>query len=156
MYHIYIFLILQKIITAKCGVKLLLLCSWTAIEVINYFKQKGSEVFGCLLDYRKAFDVVNHVKMFKNLIKRGISNIIIRLFIFMYLFQKCYVKWDQTRSFSPKGGFSTYLDPLLELLRQSGHGCKIGMHFYGALAYCDDVILLATSIHDLQKMVDLC
>ena len=30
------------------------------------------------------------------------------------------------------------------------------MHFYGALAYADDVLLLATSVQGLQRMVDLC
>ena len=55
-----------------------------------------------------------------------------------------------------KGWFSAYLDPLLGLLRKSGNGCRIGLHFYGALAYCDDVILLATSVDGLQKMVNIC
>ena len=31
-----------------------------------------------------------------------------------------------------------------------------GLHWYGALAYCDDLILLATSVHSLQQMVNIC
>ena len=58
--------------------------------------------------------------------------------------------------FSPKGGFATYLDPLLLQLRQSGHGLRLGLHWYGALAWADDVILLSTSINGLQSMVDIC
>ena len=38
------------------------LCSWTAIEVINYFKRQGSPIYACLLDYRKAFDLVDQVR----------------------------------------------------------------------------------------------
>ena len=105
------------------------LCSWTAIEVINYYKRQGSPVYACLLDYRKAFDLVNQEKMFKLLIKKKISLIFIRLFIVIYLCQRCYVRWQDTRSysfgatngtrqgaiFSPKGGFCTYLDPLLDI-----------------------------------------
>ena len=34
------------------------MCSWTVIEVVNYFARKGSPVFAALLDYRKAFDYV--------------------------------------------------------------------------------------------------
>ena len=49
------------------------MCSWTAVEVVNYFARKGSSVYAALLDYRKAFDLVNHVKMFRNLIGRGIN-----------------------------------------------------------------------------------
>ena len=146
------------------------MCSWTAVEVINYFSRKGSPVFAALLDYRKAFDYVSHVKMFKNLFDRGISVIYLRLLMYIYLFQRCYVRWQDSRSysfgvtngtrqgsiFSPRGGFNTYLDPMLKTLRKSGYGCTIGMHFFGVLAYADDVLILATSVQGLQKMVDLC
>ena len=58
--------------------------------------------------------------------------------------------------FSPRGGFATYLDPMLDMLRNSGHGIKIGAFWYGALAFADNVILLSTTISDLQAMVDIC
>ena len=77
-----------------------MLCSWTAIEVINNFKKDGAAVFGCLLDFRKAFDLVNHVKMFQVLLKRRISPIFIGLMIVVYLLQKCYIKWKETCSYS--------------------------------------------------------
>ena len=146
------------------------MCSWTVVEVVNYFSRKDSPVFAALLDYRKAFDYVNHVKMFKNLIGRGISNIFLRLLMHIYLYQRCYVRWQSSRSysfgvtngtrqgsiFSPKGGFNTYLDPMIESLRSSGYGCTIGQHFFGALAYADDVLIMATSVQGLQEMVSLC
>ena len=146
------------------------MCSWTAVEVVNYFARKGSPVFAALLDYRKAFDYVNHSKMFRNLINRKINLIFIRLLIYIYLFQECYVKWQSSKSptfsvtngtrkgsiFSPRGGFNTYLDPMLDSLRKSGYGCSIGSHFYGVLAYADDVLILATSVQGLQVMVKLC
>lgn len=146
------------------------MCSWTVVEVVNYFSRKGSPVFAALLDYRKAFDLVNHVKMFKNLIGRGISNIFLRLLMFIYLYQRCYIKWQSARSysfgvtngtrqgsiFSPRGGFNTYLDPMIESLRRSGYGCTIGTHFFGAVAYADDVLIMATSVQGLQEMVSIC
>ncbi len=103
------------------------MCTWTVIEVINWFTSRGTPVYACLLDYRKAFDLVNHVKMFENLISRKINPIIIRLMVLMYLSQRCYIKWGNVHSysfevtnvtrqgsvFSPKGGFATYIDPLL-------------------------------------------
>ena len=58
--------------------------------------------------------------------------------------------------FSPKGGFGTYLDPLLQKLRLSGFGCSIGLHWYGGLAYADDVILLSATLSGLQEMVKIC
>ena len=59
------------------------MCTWTAIEVINFFVNRGSTVYACLLDYRKAFDLVNHRIMFKNLLARNVSPIYIRIMIFM-------------------------------------------------------------------------
>ena len=146
------------------------MCSWTAIEVINQFKLSGSNVYGCMLDYRKAFDFVNHSKMFKILIERHVSLIFIRLMVMIYLFQKCYIKWQELQSysfsvtngtrqgsvFSPRGGFACYLDPLLFALEKSGHGCSVDHHWYGALALADDVLLLATSVQSLQEMVKIC
>ena len=58
--------------------------------------------------------------------------------------------------FSPKGGFSTYLDDLVGNLRKSGLGVRNGLHWYGALLWADDCILLSTSVQDLQAMVDMC
>ena len=57
------------------------MCTWTVIEVINWFTSRGTPVYACLLDYRKAFDLVNHVKMFENLINRKVNPIIIRLMV---------------------------------------------------------------------------
>ena len=65
------------------------MCSWTVVEVVNYYSRKGSPVYAALLDYRKAFDYVNHVKMFQNLIGRKINRFFIRLMIFVYLYQRC-------------------------------------------------------------------
>ena len=42
------------------------------------------------------------------------------------------------------------------MLSESGHGCRIGVHYYGAMAYADDVILLSTSVNGLQEMVNIC
>ena len=45
---------------------------------------------------------------------------------------------------------------MLETLRNSGYGCSIGTHFFGAVAYADDVLIMATSVQGLQEMVNLC
>jgi hypothetical protein len=88
----------------------------------------------------------------------------------MYLHQSCFIRWQQSRSysfsvtngirqggvFSPRGGFATYLDPLLSRLRSSYYGCKIAGHWLGALALADDVILLSPSVQGLQELVTVC
>ena len=102
--------------------------------------------------------------------ERGVNIVFLRLLMFIYLYQRCYIKWQASRSysfsvtngtrqgsiFSPRGGFNTYLDPMLNSLRNSGFGCTIGTHFYGAVAYADDVLIMATSVQGLQEMVDIC
>ena len=146
------------------------MCTWTVIETVNYYVRKGSPVYACLLDYRKAFDFCNHVVMFRNLIERKVNKIFLRIMIHMYLYQSCYIRWGCTESqpfsvtngtrqggvFSPRGGFATYLDPLLFQLRRSGYGCRIGGHWLGGLALADDVILLSPSVQGLQNLVSIC
>ena len=89
--------------------------SWTVIELVNAFSRSGSP----LLDYRKAFDYVNHVKIFTILRKRKVNLIFLRLMIIIYIKQRCNVKWNKSYSFqvtngtrqgvvfSPWGGFNT-------------------------------------------------
>ena len=37
-----------------------------------------------------------------------------------------------------------------------GFGCTIGTHFYGAVAYADDVLIMSPSVQGLQEMVNIC
>ena len=37
-------------------------CTWVVQETISYFLQNDSDVFSCLLDFSKAFDLVNFEK----------------------------------------------------------------------------------------------
>ena len=57
--------------------------------------------------------------------------------------------------FSPRGGFSSYIDPLIEELRNCGHGLSILNQWYGSVFYADDGILLSTTINGLQEMVNI-
>lgn len=146
------------------------MCTWTVLEVINWFLSNGSSVYACFLDYRKAFDLVNHAKMFSILLERKVNKLFIRLLIIMYINQKCYIKWAESRSysfsvtngtrqgsvFSPVGGFATYIDPLITELRHSGIGCNIKGTWFGSVFYADDGTLLCPSVNGLQKMVDIC
>ena len=114
------------------------------MEVVNYFSRKGSPVYAALLDYRKAFDYVNHAKMFRNLIRRKINLVFIRLMMCIYLYQRCYVKWQSSRSYSfgvtngtRQGSvaspalWSVYCDPLIQELRNLGLGAHVGGLFMG-------------------------
>ena len=52
--------------------------------------------------------------------------------------------------------FNIYLDVLLNILREKGTGCHIGSNFIGCLAYADDVVIMAPTLHGLQDMLDTC
>jgi hypothetical protein len=54
---------------------------------ITSYLVRGSEVFGCLLDCQKAFDTVEHKKIFQKLSNR-IPVIFVRIMLVIYIGQK--------------------------------------------------------------------
>ena len=52
--------------------------------------------------------------------------------------------------------FGVYIDELLMRLKRSGYGCHIGHIFTGALAYADDVVLIAPTMVSMRKLLDIC
>ena len=144
-------------------------CTWAVQETISNYLRNGSEVYCCLLDFSKAFDKVNFEELFQKLIKRSFPAIFLRLILYIYLNQSCFIRWNsaESSSFKVKNGvrqgailspslFCVYLDTLLSSLRDSGMGCYLAGSYIGALGYADDVTLLAPSRQALQKMLKLC
>ena len=70
------------------------MCTWTAIETASYFLRNGGNVFCCLMDMTKAFDLVKHSILFRNFLKAGLSPIFIRLLIFININQYANIRWD--------------------------------------------------------------
>ena len=52
--------------------------------------------------------------------------------------------------------FCLYIDDLLVSLCNAGVGCYFGNFFVGALAYADDIVLIAPSASALRKMLAIC
>jgi len=52
--------------------------------------------------------------------------------------------------------FCVYFDGLLQLLRKSKVGCHIGNVFVGALAYADDLSLLASTPQAMKLLLHVC
>ena len=122
-----------------------------------------------MLDTSKAFDRVKHCQLFIALLERDISPIVLRLFLFMYTDQSLRVKWSNTLSdqFSAMNGvkqggvlspilFAVYTDGLLERLQQTGVSCLMSSRFTGALAYADDITLLAPCKSAFSILVSVC
>ena len=53
------------------------MCTWLVVETIEYFLRNGSDVFACFMDMTKAFDKVQHSKLFWKLVEKGIPPIFI-------------------------------------------------------------------------------
>ena len=68
------------------------MCTTMIRETISYFVNKGSNVYGLVLDAIKAFDRINYCKLFRILLKRNINPLIRRLLLNMYTNQKLRVK----------------------------------------------------------------
>jgi len=63
------------------------MCSWLAVETIGHFIRNGSEVFTCQADKTKAFDLVQHSKLFQKLYDKKLSRIYLRFLVVLYMAQ---------------------------------------------------------------------
>ena len=145
------------------------MCTSVIKEVISYYNSRDSNVYACLLDASKAFDRLNHGKLFTLLLERNLPPLVIRFLIDSYTRQVTYIKWNSAKSSSipmlngvKQGGvlspvlFCIYMDELIGRLENSGFGCYIGKKFYGGFGYADDLKVLCPSAFGLQKMIKIC
>ena len=103
------------------------MCTWAVSTVIEHYNNQGREVYGCAADISKAFDMCSWILLFKELFKRGVSPITLRVLLFIYVNQTCDVLWNGKHSerFSVSNGvrqgavsslilFCIYLDILIK------------------------------------------
>ena len=76
------------------------MCIFALKEAILKYRALNSNVYSCFLDASnsKAFDRVNHSKLFETLAKRGVLLYIIRIMRFWYTSQTMYVHWNNVMS----------------------------------------------------------
>ena len=116
-----------------------------------------------------SYDRVNYWTLFKKLLKRGISVVIVRILLFWYSMQEICIKWGNETSscFTISNGvrqggilspvlFSIYMDDLSVLLSQSGIGCHIDDLCINHVFYADDLCLMAPCAIALQELINLC
>ena len=145
------------------------LCIFVLKDVLNYFNRMGSPVFTVFIDLKKAYDRVNHSKLFRKLIKRGVPLYIVKFLAYWYSHQQLQVRWGNTCSEAfhvtngiRQGGlvsaalFSLYIEDLSGQLNGSRVGCRVGSEVICHLAYADDIVLLAPSPKALKVLLKLC
>ena len=89
--------------------------------------------------------------------------------MYIYMEQKAWVKWGDTKSsqMSISNGtrqgailspifWSVYSDPLIQRLRALGLGAHVAGLFVGAVCYADDVLLIAPTRNAMQRMLVEC
>jgi hypothetical protein len=121
------------------------------------------------VDISKAFDKVNHHKLFSKMMDRNVPTNCILLLACWYEKSIISVRWGNSFSYfvsletgvrqgstlSPKL-FALFVDEVLVRLNQSGLGCHIKGLCFNAIMYADDLLLISISITDLQQMIDIC
>jgi len=128
-------------------------------QVADDFLCHGNSVYLALLDASKAFDRVNHVKLFNKEIDRGLRGNIVKILIDWYGKVYYTVKWNEcfSRCVIVKSGirlggilspllFNIYIDSLILGLKSSGLGCHMRGLYLGCIAYADDLLLLSGSV----------
>ena len=145
------------------------MCTWVVIEAIGYFLRNNSEVFTCLCDMSKAFDLVKISVLFRKVLEQGLPVIFARLLLVMYVKQQANVKWNNETSekFPISNGvkqgavlsailYCMYMNGLFKKLRENKTGCWINNTLYGIIGYSDDNILMSPTLEGLQEMLQIC
>jgi hypothetical protein len=138
-------------------------------QLVTYYNERGSNVFIASLDASKAFDRVNHFKLFSVLLKRGLPLGFVDLIANWYLKLSVVVRWNGFNSGALRilsgvrqGGvlspslFNIYVDSIICRLRNTSLGCHFRSCYVGCIMYADDILLLSASLIDLQSMLDTC
>ena len=135
---------------------------------IDHFTERGSNVYAAALDVSKAFDKVNHYKLFVSLIKAGIPICFVQLLMNWYSKLYVAVKWNGSLSywFSVGSGvrqgsvlspalFTVFVNVFIVCIRSADLGCYINRTIVSCVLYADDIILLSASASVLQRMLNI-
>ena len=74
------------------------ICSNVFKQTVNYYVNRGSHVFACFIDFRKAFDYVNYWKLFTKSLQDNIDSNIVSLLAYWYSHQELCVRWISNMS----------------------------------------------------------
>src|SRR5271165_6537802 len=117
-------------------------------QAIEYFNNRGSNVYMASLDASKAFDRVNHFKLFSTLILKGLPWCFVNVIVNWYSKLSVVVRWNgcdssklrvlsgvrQSGLLSPIL-FSLYVNCMISKLRNHSYGCHIESLYTSCIMY---------------------
>lgn len=131
-------------------------------------RDQQKKVYTCFIDYEKAFDRVDHVKLLKILESRGLDKNDIAIIQNLYWYQTAVVKYNNitTEPATIQKGVrqGCILSPMLfnlyserifeEAIQDSSDGIKINGRTLNNLRYADDTAVIADSPEALQRLLN--
>jgi exonuclease III len=136
-------------------------------STMDYFNDRGSTVFTAALDVSKAYDCVQHFKLFTALLRVGMPRNIVWLLADWYSKLYVAVRWNDTYSTLFKVGsgvrqgsslspalFNVFINKVIIDLKVLELGCFVNKTWIGCVLYADDIILLSASLTSLQAMLN--
>lgn len=136
--------------------------------IMEKAREHQKDVYLCFIDYSKAFDCVNHAKLWNILRSMGVPEHLILLMRNLYIGQEATVRTEfgETEWFKIRNGvrqgcilspylFNCYSEYVMRMaqLENTTAGIQIGGEIIINLRYTDDTTLLAENKEDLMELI---
>ena len=133
----------------------------------NYFRNNKGPLYVCFVDFKKAFDSVDHKLLLQQLVTYGINGNFLKVIKSLYDKVKSCVRGNDslTDIFPCNRGvrqgcllspvlFALYFNDLNRQIKESSQGVLVDNISINSLLYADDLVLIAKDSKDLQSQLD--
>ncbi len=141
---------------------------FTLHSIIKNRKNESKDTFTAFIDYTKCFDLIDRNMLYYKLVQYGVDGKMYRTLKKMYSNTMSCVNlngnfsdWFYTTNGCRQGdvtsptAFCVLINDLLKELKDSNIGIRLNDMIISVLAYADDIVLLADSPENLQKLINI-